>query len=299
MNRIKNVQFIHLVMIPFTGVGLYGGYRGEEWLRERIDIFKRYTLKSLLNQTSRKFIPWISFRPQEYSNPQIILLQQYLKENNIDFIMTFNGLMYWDDKYNKDVTSKIKNCARVVRGCWRNKTWFDLIPSLYEVLFKDKNKNLKERLDKSLGIINNEITGVDYIYVTRLDSDDMLYKTAIQEIQDQPIANQKGYVFNKGFIYNDSTRELAEYIPSANPPFHTILFPADIFFNSKKHLEYYKDFKSHEDIPRVFEPVVLMPDHRYCVLTHNPANHISTIWNHPFKGKLIENKEEILKGFGL
>lgn len=58
-------KIIHLVYIPFTGVGIFGGFRGQEWFAKRIEIFKQYTLKSLLNQTNKNFDCWISFRDRK------------------------------------------------------------------------------------------------------------------------------------------------------------------------------------------------------------------------------------------
>lgn len=86
-----------------------------------------------------------------------------------------------------------------------------------------------------------------------------------------------------------------------NPPFHTIIFDAETFFDPTKHLDYYGEFKSHEDITRVFTHLIL-PDFRYCVVAHKPMNQISTIFSHPFRGKMIldENqKREVLTEFGL
>ena len=93
------MNFVHLIYIPFTGVGLYGGFRGQEWYKDRIEIFKQYTLKSLLNQTERNFVIWLSFRPQEETNPLTAELLNYLKSLDIQYVATFNGLMYIDDKY--------------------------------------------------------------------------------------------------------------------------------------------------------------------------------------------------------
>ena len=83
-----------------------------------------------------------------------------------------------------------------------------------------------------------------------------------------------------------------------NPPFHTIIFPKEYFFDPARYLQYFKGFKSHEDIPNVFNCQNLK-DGRYCVLIHD--QHISTIWDHPYKGKEIEGeeKENALIDFGL
>ena len=73
-----------------------------------------------------------------------------------------------------------------------------------------------------------------------------------------------------------------------NPPFHTIIFLGSKFFNPLEHLRLYKDFQSHEDVPRVFTPSKPLPDFRYCVLVH--SQHISTSFSHAFKGEEVDSK---------
>lgn len=293
------ISFLHLIYVPMTGVGLYGGYRGYDWYQERIRIFKEYTLKSLLNQENRKFILWMSFRPEEKNNRLTAELANYLKSKKIEYILTFDGLMYWDDKYTPEISSRLKNFARIIRGCLRNGTWGDLWSSTKE-LWYDKNKTLKERLSRSLSIIEKYFSNVDWVYITRIDSDDMFHKSMVKEIQQMP-PFCGAYVVKNGYIHNSDTGEFAEYNPKTNPPFHTIVFPSYIFFNAQEYLDYFGEFRSHEDTTKVFNSLPLT-DYRYCVLTHNPANHISTIWNHPFRGKVIEDRakcEQITKDFGI
>ena len=55
----------HLISVPFTGLGLHGGYRGDSWFKYRVEVFKKYTLPSLMNQTNKDFTIWLQFRPEE------------------------------------------------------------------------------------------------------------------------------------------------------------------------------------------------------------------------------------------
>lgn len=288
--------FLHIIYIPFVGVGLGSAQRrNPNWLADRIQIFKDYTLKSLLNQEERNFILWASFTQSEKYDKKVGELANYLKANKVAYIFTFDGLMYWDDKFNTDPISRLKNFARIVRDCWRNGNMRDFWPSLREV-FNNRNKTLVERLGNSLRPFkDNFATGVNWFYVTRIDSDDMFHKSVVKEIQKLP-AFEGAYVMKKGYIHNRHSGLIAEYLPKTNPPFHTIIFRAETFLNPAEHFAYFKDFRSHEDITRVFRSY-LLPDFRYCVLTHNPLNHISTGWNHPFRGELVD--KEVLKDFGL
>jgi len=262
---------IHLIQIPFTGLGLQNGYRGDEWLRHRIEIFKNYTLKSLLNQTEKRFVTWLCFREKEKTNLQVIELFAYLTSLNFPVIFTFGGIVFWDDKY--------------------------------------PNDNLLERLKITLPELKNIVGNKKYVYETILASDDMYHKDAFKTIQQQEFREQKALVHWKGFILNQETGQLAEWKPIENhlPPFYTIMYPADVFMNPEKHFEYMKGYKSHEDIERLFDCVKL-PDYRYCVVTH--GKNISTTWQwhrlfklirHPFIGREFkgEKKEKWLREFGV
>jgi hypothetical protein len=86
-----------IVSVPFTGLGLFNGYRGDEWFKRRIELFHKYTLKSLLKQTDRDFVIWLQFRPEERYNKIINDIIIPCKH-----IMTFGGICIWDDRKEKE-----------------------------------------------------------------------------------------------------------------------------------------------------------------------------------------------------
>lgn len=299
VNPSRQVYITHFIYVPMTGVGIFGGFRSQEWYKNRIEIFKNYTLKSLLNQSNKSFTLWLSFRPQEYTNPLTTELSSYLAEKNIKTIMTFDGLMYNDDKFSGKFWDRFMNMARVVRQAWREKD-LNYLQGIQEV-YQNKNKTLVQRLEGSLENLKSlgNYGPVQWIYMTRIDSDDMFEKDAVKNIQAiEPFRGAIGC--KKGYIYNSETKQLATWNPPTNPPFHTIIFPKDIFFDAGQHKQYYRTFQSHEDIPKVFFTKPL-PDYSYCVLVHpKEGTHISTIFDHPFRGKLItENVEQIMKNYGI
>mgnify|MGYP001573658659 FL=1 len=265
----------HIVYTPFTGVGLHGGMRGQKWLKERIEIFKNYTLKSFLNQSNRKFVHWFSFRPEEASNPLIQELGEYFKKIDYSFIFTFEGLMYHDDKFTSfTVRTVARNLFMMLWDCWRYKQ----IKNPLEIIkysFQNKNKTLPHRLDKTLFTLRNILPSAEWVFLTRIDSDDMLHKDAIQLIQDIPPEERRAIVMDKGFILNKQTGQLADWNPTTNPPFHTIIFPYYVFIDPMQHLYYYKEYKSHEDITKIFNCISL-PRNKYLYLTH--GGNISTYW---------------------
>jgi len=271
-----------------TGVGIGQGFKSEEWFKYRLEIFKKYTLASLLKQKNRGYLLWLSFRPEEHDHPLVKELIEYLVEKKMPMIITFHGLMYWDDKFTKGLKNRIMNLGRVVRQCYREREWSSLIPGLKEI-FVDKNKSLLKRLELALIEMQaiDQFKDTNYLYITRLDSDDMLHEDAVDEIQRvQPF--EGALVYKNGYVYNSHTHVMAEWNPKTNPPFHTIIFLGSIFFNPLHHLRYYKEFRSHEDVPRVFK-TKLLEDGRYCVNIH--SQHISSSWDHSYRGKDVDVKK--------
>lgn len=266
---------LHIIYIPFSGVGLSNGYRGDKWFSHRIEVFKRFTLKSLANQTNKDFTIWCSFRPEEEHNPLTKHIARAILESGLKCVFTFHGLMYFDDKFS-DYSPKLiaRNIGMMMMSHIRNKT----IPNPLRIIrdaFSNKNKTLVERIEKSLKSFN---AAGDWVYLTRIDSDDMFHKDVVELIQSQEPARKKALVFKQGVVYNVATTQLAEWNPTTNPPFHTIIFPADEFFDAQKHKDYYGLFQSHESITSEFNCTTL-PDKHYCqVVNHGKKGNISTYW---------------------
>ena len=306
-------RFIQIIYVPFVGVGIRP-FRGDEWYHHRIEIFKKYTLASLLNQTNRKFILWLSFIPEVRDNPLTLELEQYLKNLGVLTFMTFTGLAYWDDKFNRGIKDKLMNLARIVRMAYQpnnlnpvhtisafikmlftNKPPFNFPwKQALKGLFEGKNETLKERLTIALGHLKKNLDNpnFDWVYVSRIDSDDMFHEEFIEEVQSfQPFPG--ALTCRNGYVYDSNTGQLAEWNPKTSPPFHTIIFPKQDFFDPDRYLQYFKGFKSHEDIPSVFNSQNLK-GRKYCVLIH--GQQISTTWLHPFKGRdIIDECEENVK----
>lgn len=279
---------LHIIYTPWTGVGLHGGFRGNSWLSHRIEIFKNYTLKSLMAQTNKDFIHWMSWRPEERFNPHVKALSKYLDDLGYRYVFTFDGLMYHDDKFsNTTLRLRAKNFLQMVMDGF-NSGHFKSPREIWKYTFEKKNASLVKRIGYSLEVLQ-DLLGKDYdwVYMTRIDSDDMFNVRAIELIQNQPPAPRKALSFKEGYMYNVVTKQLGEWLPPTNPPFHTIIFPGYIFFDAQSHKDYYRDFASHEDIPRVFACETLDMN-QYCVTAHG-KDHISTSWDVPTPKRLYQD----------
>ena len=251
----------HLIYCPFTGLGIQE-FRGDSWYEYRANIFKKYVLKSLANQTEKNFILWVSFRPEEKTNPITDRIERDIKDTGLKYILTFDVIMMWDD-----------------RGTWHN-------------------KDLAERMVKSLKEIQEKVGKADWVYKTDLGSDDMLSEEAIKEIQQQEPSLKKALYYLNGYVLDMENIRLAEWNRNTACSKYTIIYPYETFFDAEKHLEYIKGLESHEFITKIFEAVRL-PDKRYMAGVH--LGNISTTWENQMRGKQFNDleKPEIFKKFGI
>lgn len=255
---------LHLIYIPFTGLGKFGGYRGDSWFKERIRIFKDFTVKSLQNQTEKDFIVWISFRKEEQNNPLTEEITTIMKESGLNYVMTFSGIAMWDD-----------------RGV-------------------EHNDDLLERLGKTIEGIRTLFIKKEYVYITNFSSDDMLEKDAVSLIQSEEYKERKAIYFMNGFVYNEQTNQLAEWNRDSAGAQYTIMYPKEKLMDANKWFGYEMAcLKSHEYIPQCFDAKCL-EDWKFMCIVH--GFNISTGWNNSFRGKELfyeDEKQKILSNFGI
>jgi hypothetical protein len=264
-----------IIAVPFTGLGLYAGYRGARWLRSRITIFKQFVIPSLLNQTDRDFVLWVQWRPEEKTNPQVIALAKYLSEiPNFKFVFTYEGICIYDDKFEDSIAKK------------------KLFDSLY----------------RSLPYLFDYLPDCENIIHLLQPSDDLYSKNTVKNLKKAFIVNNKAEAISyiKGYICNYKTKELSEYNPNTNPPFSAIKFPRDVFFDPSKFMAYtslksdvgkYKKGTpqpSHEYLSHCLE-TYFFEERGFLVGCH--TENISTYYNHPFKGEQVGS--ELLDNFGI
>ena len=82
-------SIFHIVQTIFTGKEDAKNVFDRVWLEDRIELFKKFTLKSLLNQTNRNFLHWILWRPEEKNEPLVQDLARFLRELKYEFVFTF------------------------------------------------------------------------------------------------------------------------------------------------------------------------------------------------------------------
>ena len=248
-----------IVSVPFTGLGLYGGFRGNRWLRNRIKIFEQFVIPSLKAQTDQDFLLWVQWRQEEFTNPQVKELYTRLK-SQFKTVFTYGGVPFWDDKYSDD----------------------------------DARERLIECLHRSVPELLDHIADCDEVVWLLQPSDDCYSSSTIQDMNtlfnqsDAQVASYK-----RGFIANYFTKEVLEYNPKTNPPFFAIRFPKDIFIDPGKHVAYTGPYKSHEYIGDKLK-LKYLENRGFLVGTH--TENISTHFKHPYGGARMEG---VLDIFGL
>ncbi len=255
--------------VPFTGLGLYNGFRGNRWLKNRIEIFKQFVVPSLLAQTDQNFILWVSWRREEKNNWYVSELEHDLEKifrgTSIEVVFTYAGVCFYDDKYPDEVARE-----RLITAL------HDSTPKLFDVVGECES-----------------------VLMTIQPSDDLYHKTFIEGAKKmfKHEKDLQGFGFSSGYICNYNTREVSEYNPTTNPPFYTIKFPRSTFFEPYQHAQFtalkndsgkYKagtPCPSHEYVPECLNYATVSNVRGFLVGTH--GENISTTYIHPFKGQLV------------
>ena len=208
----------HFIYTGFLGRG--NSQHDNEWIEKRIKIFKDFTLKSLLNQTNKNFVHWVSWRKEDKENRLVRVLDSYLNNRGYPHVFTYGGLCLWDDRK------------------------------------RNEQVEFKQRLEQSLPLLAPFVKE-EYVYQTLLDSDDMYRKDVVEEIQELPYKEKGAAGYRSGFVMNFLNNTLARWNPQTCPPFYTIMFDKETFLNPEKHY-YYTHYHSHEYVEHFFDFISLV-----------------------------------------
>ena len=238
---------------PFTGLGLYNGHRGKRWLKNRIKIFKQFVSPSLLAQTNKDFILWISWCHSDRGEGIIDEFKRYLDERFEKVVFTYSGVCFWDDKYSDEIA----------------------------------RERLIDAIHGSMGDLLNVMNDSDTVLMTIQPSDDCYNTSAVARIQEALKDDTVQFVgYKSGYVMDYKTGEIREWNPTTTPPFYTIKFTKETFgmHHPLKHLEYTGPYKSHEYVKDYLNGQYFL-ERGFIVGTH--GENISTIFKHPFTGEKV------------
>ncbi len=259
-------------MVPFTGLGLYGGMRGQSWLKNRIKIFKQFVVPSLKAQTNQNFTLWVTWRKEERNNKNVLQLHEYLLQHFDKVVFTYNGICFYDDKFPDE----------------------------------EARERLVTNLHGTMHELVNHIGDNEVIYTIQ-PSDDCYHSGMVEEVQTLfKNTDYQAIGYKHGYICNYQTKEVKNYDCQTNPPFYSIKFPKDIFIDPFQHAQYtalkvdvgkYKKgtpLPSHEYVGNCLNYLQL-PKRGFLVGCH--GENISTHFNNPYAGEDVDKTN--LKDFGI
>lgn len=209
-------KFIHFINTGFNR----GINHSEEWWRYRLEIFKKFTLASLINQTNKDFYLRFSLRK---NYPLVEELESVLKESEIRYVISYD-----------DIPGDIERIVQTIP----------------------------------------EFENVQYVYDTRIDTDDLFHKEVIDEIQKYDFDWRRALVFQKGFCYNCVENKLQHY-EAFSPPNATLMHPKEIYIDIPKRTEYNAGLCSHDQVFGLFNSII-MSENKYMILVH--SNNQDTIY---------------------
>lgn len=118
------------------------------------------------------------------------------------------------------------------------------------------------------------IGDANYVYVTRIDSDDLFAGTAlahVNAIRPMQPGRTEAAIFRRGYAHDVRSGRLGVY-HNQSSPFHTLMFPREVFLDPEA---YRKAFIGDHSMVNNAYPVQSLPDWQFTVLIHG-SNFLST-----------------------
>ena len=161
-------------------------------------------------------------------------------------------------------------------------------------------KEIGESLPENILIIGKEheqkikdlIKDYKYLYLVRLDSDDMYINIFMDMLHNYtPKLETEALMNGNGYVYNHNTKELAiwEYL---SPPFFSLIYEVTDYLKGKRY--HLKD--GHSGVK--FLKYEILSGRNYMVVVHE-KNNVTTFEYKARKELIFDGKSEILKSFGL
>jgi len=186
------------------------------------------------------------------------------------------------------------------------------LKSLLNQTFKDfsiwvycgqRNKDLTSNYpwDKSVQIIYDEAKilkqiDYDYLTITRIDSDDLMHKDAMQEVHDKTIysKNMEKMIFKRNIVWDRNNCFIGLHY-RVSPPFFTHIFPKALYkdwkFFSLNH------YVKHGNAGGRLSSTLELSTHKICVVKH--GINISDIKRGRTFEVATKARQEMLKEKGL
>lgn len=170
----------------------------EEFVNYRLEFFLKYTYDSLMNQTFKDFEIWLIC-----------------------------------GRRHRDITGCLKCDEKRLRVIYPVAVHSDLTDVVGDTFTISPSWRKKPTLKiKEFGEQD-----ADYLAITRIDSDDLLHRTAMYEIAEMSAGmtrsqpDERSRLIFREYIYWDMINHFISFQRWENPPFYTHVFPKDIYHN--------------------------------------------------------------------
>ncbi|MDQ8735769.1 glycosyltransferase family A protein [Paenibacillus sp. LHD-38] len=114
--------------------------------------------------------------------------------------------------------------------------------------------------------VQKELTrGYKYLYLVRLDCDDMYHKTFIKQLHNyKPKQKTRALINQTGYVY-DSLRHRVATVKKPSPPFYTFIYRTSAYFKGLR----YKTPKGHTSVIKLKHEILTKNGKRnYMVVVH-------------------------------
>lgn len=122
-----------------------------------------------------------------------------------------------------------------------------------------------------------ELQASEYVYVTRIDSDDLYSSDALaiaHAVHPYKPGEVEASIFPRGYLHNMQTGEVGIYT-NASGPFHTIMIPTRIFLDEEAYNKY--PIGDHSVVRSSF-PYHVLPEWKFTVNLH--GNNFLSTWDY-------------------
>ncbi|WML35815.1 glycosyltransferase [Clostridium sp. OS1-26] len=157
------------------------------------------------------------------SKSKIALTKKWI-DTRMDIFMNYT-LHSFKAQTNQDFTSYLLY----------NKTTEDLVQNSIS-RYKKLPENVKFVSSNLYSVkLKEEIKDFEYVYLVRIDCDDMYHISYVQQLADfEPKSETKAIINQKGYLYDSVGKRLADYF-SKSPPFYTLIYKSKEYINGLRY----------------------------------------------------------------
>lgn len=172
-----------------------------------------------------------------------------MKEKKIVIVSAFNTFNFRDYRLSKDwIDTRINIFINYTLRSLTNQTNQDFLAFL---LYDPTTENMicdalnrYEQLPQNIQFINHKlfnptmkktIKDYEYLYLVRVDCDDMYHVSYIQQLHDfQHKEETKAIINQKGYLYDSVGKRIANYF-FESPPFYTLIYKSEEYIKGVRY----------------------------------------------------------------